>query len=110
VDDGLERLEDELAIDEEPEVTIDGGLPLGDGRLHGRLVPPVPGLVPGVQPHGRRPHLLDKRGACLIIPSRSSSRDRRRRRRHRDQAPLRRGRNHGRPRPEHDGHHTGSRF
>jgi hypothetical protein len=62
VDDGLKRLEDELAVDEEAEVPLDGGLPLGDGRLQGRLLRAVPGLVPGVQPHGRRPHLLGERG------------------------------------------------
>lgn len=67
VDDGLKRLEDELAVDEEAEVPLDGGLPLGDGRLQGRLLRAVPGLVPGVQPHGRRPHLLGERGIDLLF-------------------------------------------
>lgn len=57
MDDGLEGVVYQLAVDEEPEVALEGGLPLGDRGGIGLLLPFL-GLVPGVQLHGDRPHLL----------------------------------------------------
>jgi hypothetical protein len=98
VDDVLERLEDEPAVDEEAEVALDGRLPLGDGRRL-RLLLPLPRLVLGVQLHGDRPHLLHER-LPPFLPARRGSHLRRRRRR--DQPRLR-GRHHPGHGPGRDG-------
>lgn len=81
VDDVLERLEDELAVDEEAQVALDGGLPPGDGGRLGLLLP-LPGLVLGVQPHGDGPHLVHERLAPALAPRRGRHLGRRRRRDH----------------------------
>lgn len=69
VDDGLERVEDELAVDEEADEPSDGGVPRGDGWLQGHLLLAMPRLVPAVQPHGGRTHLLHERLLPRTLPN-----------------------------------------
>lgn len=59
LDDGLKRIVDELAVDQEPEVPFDGRLPLANGRRFGGFLPLL-GLIPGVQLHRDSPHLVDE--------------------------------------------------
>lgn len=55
--DGLEGIIDELAVYQEPEIALDGGFPLGDGRRVGLLLPLL-GLIPSVQTHRDGPHFV----------------------------------------------------
>ena len=62
IDDPFESVIDQLAIHKEPQVSIDGGVPLSDGPflrlLHFLLT--LLSLLFGVQLHRHKPHLLHK--------------------------------------------------
>ena len=87
--DGVQSVVDQFAVHQEPKVTLDGGLPLGDWLRPGLLLPFL-GLVLGVQPHGHEPHLLHEPLPLSWIPL-LVRRLRRRRRRRRNNHRRRRG-------------------
>lgn len=67
MDDGLEGVVHELAIDQELEEPRNGRLPFGDYRPFGLLLALL-GQVPGVQFHRGAPHLVHEREALGSMP------------------------------------------
>lgn len=70
LDDPFERVVDQLAVNKEPQIAIDGGVPLGHGPLLWLLdvLLALFGLLFGVQLHRHKPHLLHKSLGLTRVP------------------------------------------